>query len=173
MDLRGCGFIRTKWANEFAPTARFNRGFMMEWYAAYLLLGAFVGFFAGLFGIGGGLVLVPVLSWLFEAQHLGGAQTLHLALGTSMAAILYTAASSAYTHHVHGAVNMHIVRGMTPGLLLGTLFGTLFASGAPQLYLSVFFALFVYFAATQMLLGFKPKATRQLPGRAGLTLAGS
>jgi len=145
----------------------------MEWYLAYFLLGAFVGFFAGLLGIGGGLILVPVLSWMFDAQHLGGEQNLHLALGTSMAAILYTAASSARTHYAHGAVNMGIVRGMTPGLLLGTLLGTLFASGSPQLYLSVFFALFVYFAAAQMLLGFKPKATRQLPGRAGMTLVGS
>lgn len=144
----------------------------MEWYAAYLLLGAFVGFFAGLLGIGGGLVLVPVLSWLFEAQHLAGAQNLHLALGTSMAAILYTAASSAWTHYAHGAVDMPIVHGMTPGLLLGTLLGALLASGSPQTYLSVFFALFVYFAAAQMLLGFRPKASRQLPGRAGLTLVG-
>ena len=145
----------------------------MEWYAAYLLLGAFTGFFAGLFGIGGGLVMVPVLSFLFEAQHLGGAQNLHLALGTSMAAILYTAASSAYTHYSHGAVNMHVVRGMTPGLLLGTLLGAFFASSVPQFYLAVFFALFVYFAAAQTLLGLKPKATRKLPGCAGLTLAGS
>ncbi len=145
----------------------------MEWYAAYLLLGAFTGFFAGLFGIGGGLVMVPVLSFLFEAQHLGGAHNLHLALGTSMAAILYTAASSARTHYAHGAVNMHVVRGMTPGLLLGTLLGALFAGNAPQFYLAVFFALFVYFSAAQMLLGLKPKATRKLPGRAALILAGS
>jgi len=146
---------------------------MMEWYAAYLLLGAFVGFFAGLFGIGGGLVLVPVLSWLFEAQHLGGAQNLHLALGTSMAAILYTAAASAYAHHSRGAVNMHIVRNTAPGMLLGALLGALFAGSISWFYLSLFFALFVYFAATQMLFGFRPKASRQLPGRAGLTLAGS
>ena len=145
----------------------------MEWYAAYLLLGAFVGFFAGLFGIGGGLVMVPVLSFLFEAQHLGGAQNLHLALGTSMAAILYTAASSARTHYSHGAVDMHIVRGLTPGLLLGTLLGALFASSVSQLYLAVFFALFVYFAAAQMLLGLKPEATRQLPGHISMALAGS
>lgn len=144
----------------------------MEWVAAYLLLGAFAGFFAGLFGIGGGLVLVPVLSILFEAQHLAGAQNLHLALGTSMAAIIYTAASSAYAHHAHGAVNIHIVRGITPGLLLGTLLGTLIASSISQFYLSIFFALFVYFAATQMLTGLKPKATRHLPGRAGLLLVG-
>ncbi|WP_435628664.1 sulfite exporter TauE/SafE family protein [Candidatus Ferrigenium straubiae] len=145
----------------------------MEWYAAYLLLGAFVGFFAGLLGIGGGLVLVPVLSWLFEAQHLGGEQGMHLALGTSMAAILYTAATSAYTHHAHGAVNMAVVRGMTPGLLLGTLLGALFASAVSQSWLSLFFALFVYFAAVQMLLDLRPKAARQLPERTGLTLAGS
>ncbi|MDD2914233.1 MAG: sulfite exporter TauE/SafE family protein [Gallionella sp.] len=145
----------------------------MEWYFAYLLLGAFVGFFAGLFGIGGGLVMVPVLSFLFEAQHLGGTQNLHLALGTSMAAILYTAISSARAHHAHGAVNMQIVRGLTPGLLAGTLLGALFASSVSQVYLASFFALFVYFAAAQMLLELKPAATRQLPGHIGLTLVGS
>lgn len=145
----------------------------MEWYVAYLLLGAFVGFFAGLFGIGGGLVMVPVLSWLFEAQQLGGAQNLHLALGTSMAAILYTAASSAHAHHSHGAVDLRIVRSMTPSLLFGTLLGASFASHITPLYLTIFFALFVYFSATQMLLELKPKATRQLPGRLGMTLVGT
>ncbi len=144
----------------------------MEWYFAYLALGVFVGFFAGLFGIGGGLVLVPVLTWLFEAQHLGGAQNLHLALGTAMAAIIYTAISSARTHHQHGAVNLHVVRNMTPGLLLGTLLGTAFASAVSQFYLTLFFALFVYFAATKMLLHVQPKAERPLPGQAGMTLVG-
>ncbi len=144
----------------------------MEWYAAYLLLGAFVGFFAGLLGIGGGLVLVPVLSWLFEAQHLGGEHDLHLALGTSMAAILYTAASSARTHYAHGAVDLSVVRGMTPGLLSGTLLGTLLASSAAPSWLALFFALFMCFAAAQMLLGLKPGAARQLPGRVVLTLVG-
>lgn len=144
----------------------------MEWYFAYLALGIFVGFFAGLFGIGGGLVLVPVLTWLFEMQHLGGAQNLHLALGTSMAAIIYTAIFSARTHHAHGAVNLQVVRNMTPGLLLGTLLGTLLASMVSQFYLTIFFALFVYFAATKMLLDLQPKANRPLPGRAGMTLVG-
>lgn len=145
----------------------------MEWYVAYLLLGAFVGFFAGLFGIGGGLVMVPVLSWLFEMQQLGGIQNLHLALGTSMAAILYTAASSAHAHHSHGAVSIPVVRSMTPGLLFGTLLGALFASHIAPFYLTIFFALFVYFSATQMLLELKPKPTRRLPGRLGMTLVGT
>lgn len=145
----------------------------MEWYAAYLALGAFVGFFAGLFGIGGGLVLVPVLSWLFEAQHLGGAQNLHLALGTSMAAILYGAVVSAYAHRSHGAVNMPIVHSMAPGLFGGALLGALFAGHVPKHFLAIFFALFVYLVAVQMLTGSRPRATRVLPGRVWLTLVGS
>lgn len=145
----------------------------MEWYAAYLLLGVLVGFFAGLFGIGGGLVLVPVLSWLFEAQHLGGVHGLHLALGTSMAAILYTAIVSAYAHHSRSAVNLHIVHNTAPGMLLGALVGASFAGSISWIYLSLFFALFVYLVAAQMLFGFRPKASRKLPGRIVLTLVGS
>jgi uncharacterized membrane protein YfcA len=145
----------------------------MEWYIAYLLLGTFVGFFAGLFGIGGGLVLVPVLSFLFDAQHLTAQHNLHLALGTSMASILFTATSSARAHHRHGAVNMHIVRSITPGLLLGTALGALIASRVAPFYLTIFFASFVFFAGAQMLLNLKPLATRQLPGRLGMTLVGT
>lgn len=145
----------------------------MEWYFSYLLLGAFVGFFAGLFGIGGGLVLVPVLSFLFDAQHLTAQHNLHLALGTAMAAIIFSASYSAYTHHGHRAVNLNIVRNITPGLLLGTLLGTLLASHIAPVYLTIFFSLFVYFSAAQMLLNLKPKATRQLPGRLGMTLVGT
>lgn len=141
---------------------------MIEWYVAYLALGAFVGFFAGLFGIGGGLVMVPVLTWLFEAQHLSSTQNIHLALGTSMSAIIYTAAASAHAHQRHGTVNLSIVRHMTPGLLLGTLLGALSASYISPLYLTIFFAVFVYLSAIQMLFEFKPKPSRKLPARFGM-----
>ncbi|MDP1633975.1 MAG: TSUP family transporter, partial [Gallionellaceae bacterium] len=56
----------------------------MEWYLAYLILGAITGFLAGLFGVGGGLVLVPVLVMLFDAQHFAPEHIMHLALGTSL-----------------------------------------------------------------------------------------
>ena len=59
----------------------------MEWYLAYLILGAVAGFLAGLFGVGGGLVLVPVLLLMFDAQHFTPEHTMHLALGTAMATI--------------------------------------------------------------------------------------
>ncbi len=66
----------------------------MEWLFAYLLLGASVGFLGGLFGIGGGTALVPMLLLLFDAQHFPDQYQLHLALGTSMATIIFTALAS-------------------------------------------------------------------------------
>ncbi len=144
----------------------------LQWIVYYLLLGLFVGYFSGLLGIGGGLVMVPVLSFLFEAQQIAPHNILHLALGTSMATILFTSISSAWQHHAHGAVNWSLFRFMTPGILLGTALGALIVGYVETLYLAAFFVLFVYFAATQMLLGFKPEATRDYPTRGGATVAG-
>jgi uncharacterized membrane protein YfcA len=144
----------------------------MEWFAAYLLLGAAVGLFGGMFGIGGGTVLVPVLLFLFSAQHFPPEYALHLALGTSMANILFTALASMYKHHQHGAVNWRVVRGITPGILLGTALGAAFASAISPRMLGVIFAFFVLFAAIQILFDVRPHASRQLPGAAGLTLTG-
>jgi uncharacterized membrane protein YfcA len=145
----------------------------MEWYAAYLVLGVIAGFLAGLFGVGGGLVLVPVLLLLFDAQHFTAAHTLHLALGTSMATILFTSVASMRKHHQHGAVNWKVVRNITPGILLGTGIGALTASLIPVKGLGLFFALFVYFAAAQILLDKRPHPSRQLPGFGGMSLTGT
>ena len=90
-----------------------------------------------------------------------------------MAAIILSAAFSAHTHHKHGAVNVSVVRMLAPSMLLGAVLGTLFASHVSTFYLTIFFALFVYFAALQMLLNIKPKATRPLPGYWGMTIVGS
>jgi uncharacterized membrane protein YfcA len=145
----------------------------MEWYAAYLALGAVTGFLAGLFGVGGGLVLVPVLLMLFDAQHFNSEHNLHLALGTSMATIIFTSLSSLRKHHQHGAVDWQVVRRITPGILLGTAIGALTASIIPVRGLGIFFALFVFFIAAQILLGKDPHPSRQLPGAAGLSFAGT
>lgn len=144
----------------------------MDWYLAYLLLGSVTGFLAGLFGVGGGLVLVPVLILLFDAQHFPDENVMHLALGTSMATILFTSLASMRKHHHHGAVNWRVVRGIAPGILLGAAMGALFAASVSARGLGIFFALFVYFAAAQILLDIRPHASRQLPGLYGLTLAG-
>ena len=145
----------------------------MEWMLAYLLLGASVGLLGGLFGIGGGTVLVPVLLFLFDAQHFPPEHLLHLALGTSMATIIFTAMASLYQHHQHRAVNWSVVRTITPGILIGTALGTLLVTSIPTHFLGIFFALFVYFAAAQILLDVRPHASRQLPGMIGMTLTGT
>jgi uncharacterized membrane protein YfcA len=145
----------------------------MEWQAAYLALGAVTGFLAGLFGVGGGLVLVPVLLLMFDAQHVPPEHALHLALGTAMATIVFTSLASMRKHHQHGAVNWRIVRSITPGILLGTALGALLAAYVPARGLGVFFTLFVYFAAAQILFDKRPSPSRQLPGTTGMALTGT
>jgi len=144
----------------------------MKWYISYLALGAIAGFLAGMFGVGGGLRLVPVLLLLFDAQKFPAEHLMLLALGTSMAAILFTSLSSLREHHRHGAVNWSVVRNITPGILLGTAIGALLAASIPTRGLAIFFAMFVYLVAAQILLDVRPHPSRQLPGATGMTLTG-
>jgi len=144
----------------------------LHWIAYYLILGLTVGYFSGLFGIGGGLIFVPLLAFMFELQHIPAHNILHLALGTSMATILFTSVSSVYQHHRHKAVNWDAFFYITPGILLGTATGALIVGFAGTFYITIFFILFIYISATQMLLGLKPAATRDYPSRLEATAAG-
>jgi uncharacterized membrane protein YfcA len=143
------------------------------WWLAYLTLGAFAGFMAGLLGIGGGAVMVPVLAVIFSASGIPAGHVLHLALGTSMATIIFTAWSSLRTHHAHGAVIWEVVLAFSPGIVVGTLFGTLIAAHVSTRGLAVFFAVFISLVAIQMGFNLKPKASRELPGKAGLVGVGA
>ncbi len=145
----------------------------VELVVAYMALGAVAGFLGGLFGIGGGFILVPVLLMLYDAQHFPHETQMHLALGTAMAIIVFTSLSSMYKHHQHQAVNWRVVRDITPGILIGTAIGALLASVISPRALGIIFALFVLLAVTQILLDMNPKGARPLPGRAGMTLAGA
>jgi len=144
----------------------------LEWIAAYLALGALVGFFAGLLGVGGGGIMVPILTTMFAMQGFGHEHLVHMALGTSMAAIVITSISSLRAHHAHGAVRWDIVRGITPGVLIGTFAGTFVASRVPSAPLAVFFACFMAYVSLQMILNVKPKPSRELPGALGLAGVG-
>lgn len=143
-----------------------------EFLLACLALGSVAGFFAGMLGIGGGTLLVPILVMLFEQINVTPDHILHLALGTSMAAIVASAAISLRTHHAHGAVDWPTVRTMTIGVLFGTAIGTYIARLVSTQTLSVFFAVFVVYIAFNMLIGVRPKPARQLPGQAGLIAVG-
>lgn len=145
---------------------------IFDWSLAYLALGAFAGFFAGMLGIGGGLVIVPVLVFLFDAQHFPSEHVLHVALGTAMSTIVFTSLVSIRAHHARGAVRWGVVKAMTPGVVVGTLIGAALASELPRQPLAIVFTVFVYYAAAQMWLDIKPKPSRELPGTPGLMAAG-
>lgn len=144
----------------------------IEWLAAYLVLGGIVGFFAGLLGVGGGGIMVPLLTTLFAAQAFPAEHLVHLALGTSMGAIVVTSVASLRAHHAQGAVKWDVVRRITPGILVGTFGGSFLAARVPTLPLAIFFVCFMGYVALQLLLNVKPKPSRELPGAVGLSGVG-
>jgi uncharacterized protein len=134
----------------------------------YLIVGVFVGILAGLFGVGGGLIIVPILDVMLTRQGVSHDFIMHLALGTSLASIVFTSVSSFWAHHKRGAVNWPIVRRIVPGILTGTFLGSCIAAQLSTNFLKVFFVIFLYYVAAQMLSGKKPKPSRQLPGIWGM-----
>lgn len=144
----------------------------IQWIFAYLALGAFIGFFAGLLGIGGGGIMVPVLTTVFIMQGFSLEHVVHIALATSMAAIIITSLSSLKAHHAHQAVIWRIVWRITPSILLGTFAATFIASQVSTKFLALFFACFMAYISIQMLLNIKPKPSRELPNILWLSVTG-
>jgi hypothetical protein len=140
---------------------------------SYIILGSVVGVLAGLLGIGGGLIIVPVLTFMFTSQGIPYEHVLHLALGTSLASIVFTSFSSIRSHHKRGAVIWPVVLKITPGIIIGTFSGAWAASHLSTNFLKIFFTIFLLYVGIQMLLGIKPKPTREIPGTAGISLAGT
>ncbi len=139
----------------------------MEWWLGYAAIGAAVGFFAGLLGIGGGAIIVPLLVMLFEAQGLPREHILHLAVGSGMATILLTSVSSMRAHAIRGAVRWDLALALTPGILVGGLLGSSLTVWISTQLFAAMFTVVVFFAATNMLIDRKPKPTRALPGVVG------
>ena len=140
----------------------------MEWWWVYLAIGVTVGFLAGLFGIGGGMIMVPMLVFVFTAKGFPAEHMMHLSLATSMATIVFTSLSSVRAHHRHAAVDWGVARAMAPGIVIGALAATLIAGFIPTRPLAIAFTAFMFYAAAQMFFEVKPKPSRQLPGPAGL-----
>lgn len=136
-------------------------------------LGICTGFLAGLLGIGGGMIMVPFLTILLSNKGVGADLAVKMAIATSMATIIFTSVSSVRAHHKRGAVRWDLVKGLAPGIVLGSAIASVgvFAmlKGAS---LAIFFGLFVGFSATQMFLDKKPAPSRQMPGFGGQLAAG-
>ncbi|WP_320176045.1 sulfite exporter TauE/SafE family protein [Maridesulfovibrio sp.] len=139
----------------------------------FVVLGIFAGILAGLLGIGGGLVIVPILVFTLPPLGIPDVHLMHIALGTSLASIIFTSISSMRSHNKRGAVRWDIFKTITPGIILGTFLGSLSTSFMNTNFLKGIFVVFLYYVASQMLFGLKPKASRQVPGFQGLFVAGN
>lgn len=144
----------------------------METLLLYLATGAVAGVLAGLLGVGGGLIIVPALVFIFATQGVPDAIAMHMALGTSLATIVMTSTSSVRAHHKRGAVLWQVVWRLTPGIVMGTLMGAMLADMLSSGTLKRIFGIFALLVALQMGLGAKPAPHQRLPGRSGMGLAG-
>jgi uncharacterized membrane protein YfcA len=132
---------------------------------AYPLLGCAVGFLAGLLGVGGGLLTVPILTMILQMQGYSHPELHKIALATSTTAISFTAFSSMRSHWKHNNVNWVIVKRLLPGILIGTLIGTQLVHWMPVTPLRVIFVLFAFYTAYSMLIGKQPKPSKKLPSQ--------
>ena len=137
------------------------------------VLGLLTGFLAGLLGIGGGMVMVPFLTLILGDRGVSPDLAVKMAIATSMATIIFTSVSSVRAHHKKKAVRWDLVKGLAPGIIMGSFIASMGAFSALKgSYLALFFALFVGFSATQMFLDKKPAPNREVPGTPGLLGAG-
>lgn len=136
--------------------------------AELIALGTITGFLAGLLGIGGGMIMVPFITFILNAKGFPAEHAVKMAIATSLATICFTSLSSVRAHHQRGAVLWPVALALAPGIVVGGLVGAQVAVALSGKVLSVLFALFIGFSATQMLLDRKPKPTRTLPGTGGL-----
>ena len=111
-----------------------------------------VGFVAGLFGIGGGLITVPFLYYIFGSLGIDQSYIMHLAVGTSFAIIIPTSIVSVLTHHKFKAVDFNIVRSYGVYVIMGVIFGTLFAASLKTKSLVLFFSIIIFILSIYLLL---------------------
>ncbi|MDH5392921.1 MAG: sulfite exporter TauE/SafE family protein [Gammaproteobacteria bacterium] len=133
-----------------------------------LASGAVAGMFAGLLGIGGGIIIVPVLAMVFKTQGVSIDVLMHVAIGTSLATIVITSLSSVRAHHKHGGIDWAVVRVMSAGVFVGALLGAVIAKMIPGEDLKLIFSVFMFVIAAQMFFGNTSKPHRVLPKTAGM-----
>lgn len=119
--------------------------------AVYAMTGAFAGFMAGVLGIGGGMIVVPALVYIFHhSQITPASMEMHLAAGSSLAIMIFTAQASVRSHHHQGGILWHIYKPLWPGLIIGTICGAIIAACLPTHWLKILFGLFLLAIAIKM-----------------------
>jgi uncharacterized membrane protein YfcA len=130
----------------------------MDIFLACILLGMVTGVLAGLFGIGGGLVIVPVLVILFAAHGFPAELVMLMAVASSLATIIFTAISSVTAHHRLGSVVWAKVFSLSPAIMLGAAAGAVAAKQISAEYLRLILVAFLFYVGVQMALQIKPKS---------------
>lgn len=138
-----------------------------------LLVGGVVGLLAGLLGIGGGLIVVPALSVLLPWAGVSDDLVMPMALATSLASIVITSASSAFTHYRLGNVQPSVILSLLPGILVGGMLGSAIADKMPTQYLPKVFGGIVLILALQMALSLRVRPARSLPSAIGSMTSGT
>jgi uncharacterized membrane protein YfcA len=162
--------VLPQWRHANARNGRDNNNMALQPLLIFelALLGIGTGFLAGLLGIGGGMIMVPFITIILSGQGVAPDLAVKMAIATSMATIIFTSISSVRAHHKRGAVRWDIVKRLAPGIVVGSMIGSLGVFALLKgSYLAIVFGLFVGFSATQMFLDKKPKPTRQMPGTGG------
>jgi uncharacterized membrane protein YfcA len=146
---------------------------MPESFLLYLAFGCLAGLSSGLFGIGGGVIIVPFLVWLFTEQGFPSDAVMIMAVATSLATIVFTSMSAVCAHHRMHAVDWSAVRRLSPGILIGSIVGSIVANQLPVVLFKLIFAMFLVFVALRMLLAGSAGSQQTLrPGTGLLSLAG-
>lgn len=128
----------------------------MEIWVVFILAGLIAGFLAGLLGIGGGFVVVPVLIFALPLADISNEHTAHFAIGTSLLCICVTAMASTKAHHARKAVDWQLFKIITPGLILGAILGATFAATLSSKILIILFVSGAIITAIYLLLEHTP-----------------
>lgn len=144
---------------------------MIEW-LSYAGAGVIAGLLAGLFGIGGGLIIVPILMLVFSLQAMSADVAIHVAIGTSLMTICLTSLSSMRAHHRFGTIDWVLVRKLAPGLALGSLSGAVIAANLSSQWLQSFFGAFALLMAVRMWLPSPNAVSPVLLAHSGMSIYG-
>jgi len=137
---------------------------MLELFLLSMLLGLVAGLLAGLMGLGGGVIIVPALIWLFSVYGFVAELIMIMAIATSLATIVFTAIASILTHQKLGAIQWGFVFRLMPGIVLGAGIGAMVADFIDAGILKKLFVVYLLFVATRMAW---PKKAKERRGKAG------
>lgn len=142
-------------------------------FLAFAAVGAVAGLLAGLFGIGGGMVMVPALIFMLPAFGVDASVLTQVAVGTSLACICFISINSTRAHHARGGVDWLTFRRLAPGLVFGAIVGAVLAGLMPSLLLQRLIGVGALLVGGRMFLGHNPSPSRELPASKGLAATGT